>query len=84
MASGLRHTLLPLLGFAHGGLPGAAVGVAADRGLSAISNANNARKATELFYGPQPKRPVHPWFAIANGPRHQAMMVQINQARRSK
>jgi hypothetical protein len=33
-----------------GGLPGAAV---AHKGLTVIGNANNARKAAELFYGPQ-------------------------------
>jgi hypothetical protein len=43
MASGLRHTLLPLLGLTHGGIPGAAIAYAADKGLTSIANQNAAR-----------------------------------------
>jgi hypothetical protein len=84
MASGLRHTLLPLLGLTHGGLPGAAVGAVADKGLTAISNANNARKATELFYGPQARRPVDPRFARVAGLLSQGSLPGVNEDRRSK
>jgi hypothetical protein len=58
---------LPLLGLTHGGLPGAAVAFAADKGVTAISDANAARRAVELFYGPQAKRLVDPRFAKAAG-----------------
>ena len=34
IASGARHTLLPLLGFSHGGVAGAGIGMAADKALS--------------------------------------------------
>jgi hypothetical protein len=84
MASGLRHTLLPLLGLTHGGLPGAAVGAVADKGLTAISNANNARKATELFYGSQARQPVDPRFARVVGLLSQGSLPGVNEDRRSK
>jgi hypothetical protein len=84
MASGLRHTLLPLLGLTHGGLPGAGVAYVADKGLTAIGNATKARQATELLYGPQARRPVDPRFALASGVRSQAAIVQTNQKRRSE
>jgi hypothetical protein len=67
MASGLRHTLLPLLGLTHGGIPGAAIGAVADKGLTAVGNASAARKATQLFYGSQAPRPVDPRFAKVSG-----------------
>lgn len=67
MAGGLRQSLLPLLGMTHGGLPGAAVGALADKGLTAVANAGAARKATSLFYGPQAVRPVNPNFAKVSG-----------------
>ncbi|WP_426418199.1 hypothetical protein [Bradyrhizobium genosp. A] len=67
MAGGLRSTLLPLLGLTHGGLPGAAMGAVLDKGVTAARNANDARKATELFYGPQAKRVVDPRFAQGVG-----------------
>lgn len=56
IARGAQHQLLPLLGFGHGGLPGAAAGVAADKAITAVANARNARKAVDLFYGQQPNR----------------------------
>jgi hypothetical protein len=56
IANGARHQLLPLLGFGHGGVPGALVGLAADKALTAVGNARNAKKATNLFYGQQPNR----------------------------
>ncbi|MDR3449087.1 MAG: hypothetical protein P4M15_04970, partial [Alphaproteobacteria bacterium] len=63
MAGGLRHTLLPLLGLHGGGIPGAVAGYALDKGVTAIGNANAARKATSLFYGPQARRAADPRFA---------------------
>jgi hypothetical protein len=81
MASGLRHTLLPLLGLTHGGLPGAAVAAAADKGITAIGNANNARKATELLYGPQAVRPVDPRFAKGAGLLGKAAVAALSQRR---
>src|SRR5258708_34342523 len=84
MASGLRHTLLPLLGLTHGGIPGAAVAYAADKGLTAVGNASAARKATNLFYGPQAKRPIDPRFAKVFGPIAQGATGERNQRRRVK
>src|SRR6185436_12049292 len=40
IAAGARHSLLPLLGFSGGGLPGAAVAFGVDNGLTAVSNAS--------------------------------------------
>ncbi len=65
IANGTKHQLLPLLGFSHGGMMGAAVGAAADRGLTAIGNARAATKAQNMFFGQQPKRPVNPSIAPA-------------------
>ncbi len=67
IASGTRHTLLPLLGFSHGGVPGAAVAVGIDKALSSFANAKAARNAAKLFYGAQPRRAVDPRFARAGG-----------------
>lgn len=67
MAGGLRSTLLPLLGLTHGGIPGAAMGAVLDKGVTAARNAGDARKATELFYGPQAKRLPDPRFARGAG-----------------
>lgn len=75
MAGGLRSTLLPLLGLTHGGLPGAAVGAVLDKGVTAARNAGDARKATELFYGPQAKRLPDPRFAQAVGLLAQGSMT---------
>jgi len=55
-APGARHTLLPLLGFTHGGVPGAAVAYGMDKALNALGNAKAARNATKLFYGKQPDK----------------------------
>ncbi|MGJ4954630.1 hypothetical protein ACQR1H_03225 [Bradyrhizobium sp. HKCCYLRH2015] len=82
VASGLRQTLLPLLGLTQGGLPGAAVAVAADKGLSAVGNLNAAHNARRLFYGPQPGRQVSKGLMLASGLRAQAMIEQSNQRRR--
>lgn len=75
MAGGLRSTLLPLLGLTHGGIPGAAMGAVLDKGVTAARNANDARKATELFYGPQAKRLPDPRFAQAAGLLAQGSMT---------
>jgi hypothetical protein len=56
IANGARHTLLPLLGFTHGGVPGAAVAYGMDKALNALGNAKAARNATKLFYGKQPDK----------------------------
>lgn len=53
LARGARHSLLPIVGFSHGGLPGAAIGTAVDKGISVIGNKRDAAKAVKLFYGPQ-------------------------------
>jgi len=85
MAGGLRHTILPLLGLTHGGIPGAVVGAVADKGLTAASNASAARKATSLFYGEQARRPINPRFAKGAGLLSQGALPTVNQARgRSK
>jgi len=67
MATGLRGSLAPLLGFSHGGLPGAALGVLAEKGMGALRDQNAARAAVELFYGPQAKRLADPRFAHGAG-----------------
>lgn len=82
MAGGLRSTLLPLLGLTHGGLPGAAMGAVLDKGVTAARNAGDARKATELFYGPQAKRLPDPRFAQAAGLLAQGSMTA--ERRRSR
>jgi hypothetical protein len=79
IAKGTQHQLLPLLGFGHGGVPGAIVGMAADKGLTALSNAKAARKATELFYGPQAKRPTSPVYSKAARLIAQSALTQSNQ-----
>lgn len=81
MAGGIRKTLLPLLGFTHGGLPGAALAMGADKAVTAIGNANNARKATELLYGPQARRAVDPRFAKGFGMLAQGDTGERNQRR---
>jgi hypothetical protein len=53
MARGARHSLLPIVGFSHGGLPGAALGTAVDKATTVIGNKRAASKAVKLFYGPQ-------------------------------
>ncbi|WP_143062823.1 hypothetical protein [Bradyrhizobium sp. OK095] len=82
MAGGLRSTLLPLLGLTHGGLPGAAMGAVLDKGVTAARNANDARKATELFYGQQAKRLPDPRFSQATGLLAQGSMTA--ERRRSR
>ncbi|UZE51917.1 hypothetical protein ONR75_15915 [Rhodopseudomonas sp. P2A-2r] len=79
IASGARNTLLPLLGFSHGGVPGAALAVGLDKGLQAMGNAKAARSATKLFHGEQASRPVDPRFAKGLGLLSQGAAPQINQ-----
>ncbi|WP_426526802.1 hypothetical protein [Bradyrhizobium sp. McL0615] len=81
IANGARSSLLPLLGFSGGGLPGAAVALGVDKGLAAIGNANAARKATSLFYGDQGKRSIDPRFAKGAGLLSQGALPAINQGR---
>lgn len=82
MAGGLRSTLLPLLGLTHGGIPGAAMGAVLDKGVTAARNANDARKATELFYGPQARRIADPRFSTGLGLLAQGSMPSENERRR--
>jgi hypothetical protein len=79
IASGARNTLLPLLGFSHGGVPGAALAVGLDKGLQAVGNAKAAREATKLFHGHQAARQADPRFAKGIGLLSQASAPQINQ-----
>lgn len=84
IAKSTQHQLLPLLGFGHGGVPGAMVGVLADKGLTALSNAKQARNATKLFYGKQAARPVNPNFASGAGFLAQGSLPDLNQRRSSQ
>lgn len=79
IAGGARHALLPLLGFTHGGIPGAGVAYGIDKGLTAIGNAKAARNATKLFYGEQAKRPINPVHARAARLIAQTALTQQNQ-----
>ncbi|WP_338688916.1 hypothetical protein V5279_25065 [Bradyrhizobium sp. 26S5] len=81
IANGARSSLLPLLGFNTAGLPGAAVALGVDKGLGKIANANQARKATDLFFGEQPRRAVDPRFAQRAGLLSQGSLPAINQGR---
>ncbi|WP_461332379.1 hypothetical protein [Bradyrhizobium embrapense] len=83
IANGARSSLLPLLGFNTAGLPGAAVALGVDKGLSRIANANQARKATELFFGDQPRRAVDPRFATGAGVAGRGLLSIEDQRRRS-
>ncbi|WP_193395211.1 hypothetical protein [Bradyrhizobium pachyrhizi] len=82
IANGARSSLLPLLGFNTAGLPGAAVAFGVDKGLSKVANANQARKATELFFGDQLRRAVDPRFAKGVGLLSQSSLPVTNQGRR--
>jgi len=81
IAAGARHSLLPLLGFSGGGLPGAAVAFGVDNGLTAVSNASAKRKAVSLFYGPQAARPADSRFAKGAGLLMQGALPTVNQGR---
>ncbi len=81
IASGARHTLLPLLGFTHGGVPGAAVAYGIDKGLNAIGNAKAARNATKMFYGSQARRAADPRFTRPLGLLSQGSLPEINERR---
>lgn len=54
------NTLLALLGFSHGGLPGAALAMGAEHGLRGIRNSRAAGDAVKRFYGAQPAAPIDP------------------------
>lgn len=81
IANGARQSLLPLLGFSGGGLPGAAIGFGVDMGLGAVANANSKRKAIQLFYGEQAARPANPRFAKGAGLLSQGALPAANQGR---
>lgn len=53
LANGARHSLLPIVGFSHGGLPGAAIGTAVDKAATMVGNKRAASKAMKMFFGPQ-------------------------------
>lgn len=55
MARGAQNQLLGLLGFSHGGLPGAGVAIAAGKALAWKTNQKAANEARRLFYGDQPE-----------------------------
>ena len=55
LMTGLRSQILGMIGFSHGGLGGAGVGIALDRALSWGASRKAANEATKLFYGAQPK-----------------------------
>jgi hypothetical protein len=66
-----------MLGMVHGGLPGAAVGMAMEKGARGIGSIRNAREASRLFYGEQPKLPSRsPRGLIVLG---QGLAPQVNQ-----
>jgi hypothetical protein len=50
--------ILAMLGLAHGGIPGMAVGYGADKAARGIINAKNTREAVSRFYGDQPRLPT--------------------------
>lgn len=54
------NTLLALLGFSHGGLPGAALAMGGERAVHGIRNSRAASDAVKRFYGPQPAPPIDP------------------------
>ncbi|MCA6114242.1 hypothetical protein J6524_04770 [Bradyrhizobium sp. WSM 1738] len=81
IANGARASLLPLLGFSGGGLPGAAIAFAVDKGAAKVAEKNAARKATELFYGPQAKRPIDPRYSKGLGLLSQGALPAVNQGR---
>lgn len=56
LATGLRHQLLGLFGFSHGGLPGAGLALALGKGLEWGVHRRAAGQATARFYGEQPRR----------------------------
>jgi hypothetical protein len=53
IASGAKSQLLGLLGFHHGGLPGAAIAIGMGKGLEWAAGRRAANQATKLFLGPQ-------------------------------
>lgn len=57
IASKAQSILLPLLGFSHGGMAGAAAGVAASRGVEQLTMRRAAKDAARRFYGEQPALP---------------------------
>lgn len=56
----VQGVLLPLLGFSHGGMVGAGLGVAAQKGLEHLSLRKSAKDAITRFYGEQPRAAAPP------------------------
>lgn len=54
----LQNVLLPLLGFSQGGMVGAGVAVAAQKGLEHVTTKKAMQDATRRFYGEQPRAQV--------------------------
>lgn len=81
MMTGLRSQVLGMLGFSHGGLPGATLGLAADRALTWRAESKAAKEAVKLFYGDQPK-PL-PSAASNSAPRAAVIAAQAIPARRA-
>jgi hypothetical protein len=53
LAKGLKSQMLTLLGFSHGGMPGAAAAAALAKGLEWRASSKAANRASELFLGPR-------------------------------
>lgn len=79
IANGARHSLLPLLGFSHGGMVGASAGLAANKALSWIGNKRAADNARKLFYGEQAKRPINLVHSRVARLIAQSALTQSNQ-----
>lgn len=67
LATGLKNQFLTLIGFSHGGLPGAAVGAALAKGMEWRSASKAASRASDLFLGPRSRSvmPTSPQRASA-------------------
>jgi hypothetical protein len=55
IANKASSNVVALLGGIHGGFPGAAIGLGVEKAGRAAIGARNVRRATPLFYGPQPR-----------------------------
>lgn len=77
IARGMAGWILPVLGFSHGGMVGAGLGVASTKAISATANKRAANEVRRLYYGPQPSGPVDPRFARAGAVIGQTSARQI-------
>lgn len=53
LLAGMRHQLLGLFGFAHGGIPGASIALGMGKALEWVGEKKAAKEATRLFLGQQ-------------------------------